>query len=235
MFGKPTKAKNSRLPLFFMKLVLSILLFASSFNCLSQMITDSSFYGTTHKLRSYAVHDTSHNYWRLYEFYTSGKIERTRKLDPVTFRDIDTSFVYHPNGKVAWIFPYISDSGFRTGQLTGYYENGSIMKESQYYRDFRTGTWKEYYLNGQIKSISHYEISKEDSMFLRKLTFEDYKSGFAETESFMWGESDSLQIGNTIFFGKTVSEFATLVSRKTGVWKTYDSTGKLISRKKYEN
>jgi hypothetical protein len=57
-----------------MKLVLSILLFASSFNCLSQMITDSSFYGTTDKLRSYGVHDTNPNYWRIYEFYPVAKL-----------------------------------------------------------------------------------------------------------------------------------------------------------------
>jgi antitoxin component YwqK of YwqJK toxin-antitoxin module len=109
------------------------------------------------------------------------------------------------------------------------------MRESQYYRDFRTGTWKEYYLNGQIKSISHYQISKEDSVFCRRLTLENYKNGFAETESLVWGETDSLEINNTIFFGKTKFEFATFISKKTGVWKIYDYTGKLILRKKYKN
>ncbi len=218
-----------------MKHVLSILFFASSLNCLSQMITDSSFYGTTDKLRRYGINDSSHKCWQLYEFYTTGKIERTRKLDAITFRDNDTSFVYHPNGKVAWVFPYISDSGFLTGHLFGYYENGSIIRESQYYRHFRTGTWKEYYPNGQIKSISHYQISKEDSVFNRTLTFEDYKNGLAETESFEWGEKDYLQIDNTIFTGKTKFELASLISKKIGIWKTYDSVGKLILRKKYKN
>jgi hypothetical protein len=218
-----------------MKLLLSILLFASSFNCLSQMITDSSFYGTTDKLRSYGVYDTSLNFWHLYEFYTNGKIERTRKLDPVTFCNNDTSFVYHPNGKIAWIFPFTSDSGFLTGHLIGYYENGLVMRESQYYRHFRTGTWKEYYLNGKIKSISHYQISKEDSAFYRTMTSEDYKKGFADTESFEWGETDSLEINDTLFTGKTKLEFATFISKETGVWKTYDSKGKLILRKKYKN
>ena len=216
-----------------MRLILSILLFLSSLSCLSQRITDSTFYDNTDKLRSYGVYDTSIKYWRLYKFYPSGQLEQTQKLNGVTFNDNDTSFVYHPNGKIAWIFPY-TDSGFITGGLIGYYQNGSIMRESYYYRHFRTGTWKEYYSNGQIKSISHYQISKEDSVLLRKLTPEDYQKGFAEIESFSWGENDSFRINNIIFLGLTKFEFTTLISRKTGVWKTYDYTGKLISRKNYK-
>jgi antitoxin component YwqK of YwqJK toxin-antitoxin module len=109
------------------------------------------------------------------------------------------------------------------------------MSVSHYYRQFRAGTWKEYYANGQLKSIAYYQISKEDSVFLRRLTSEDYKKGFAETESFSWGEHDSLKINNTIFSGKTKFECTTLISKKTGVWETYDSTGKLISRKDCKN
>ena len=216
-----------------MRLILSILLFLPSLNCLSQMVTDSAFYDNTNKLKSYGVYDTSNKYWRLYKFYPSGKIEQTQKLNPLTFLDNDTSFVYHPNGNIAWIFPY-TDSGFISGRLTGYYENGSIMRESHYYRNFRTGTWKDYYPNGQIKSISHYQISKEDSVFLRKLTSEDYQKGFAERELFSWGKNDSLRNNNTIFYGQTKFEFAALISKKTGVWESYDSTEMLISRKNYK-
>jgi antitoxin component YwqK of YwqJK toxin-antitoxin module len=215
-----------------MRITLSILLFLPYLNCLSQRITDTSFYDNTDRLRSYGVYDTNNKYWRLYKFYPDGKLEQTEKLNPVTFFDNDTSFAYHPNGKIAWIFPY-TDSGFLTGRLTGYYENGLIMRESYYYRQFRTGTWKEYYPNGQIKSVSHFEISKEDSVFYRGLTSEDYQNGFAEPDSFSWGEHDSLRIGNTLFLGQTKTEFTTLISKKTGVWKTYDSTGKLICRKNY--
>ena len=216
-----------------MKFILSILLFLSSLDCLSQRVTDSTFYDNTDKLKSYGVYDTGNKCWRVYKFYPDGKLEQTEKLNPVTFLYNDTSFVYHPNGKIAWIFPW-TDSGLLTGRLTGYYENGSVMRESYYYRIFRTGTWKEYYPNGQIKSISHYQISKEDSVFHRQLTTEDYKKGFAETESFLWGENDSLRIDNTLFLGKTRCEFTTLISKKTGVWESYDSTGKLISRKDYK-
>ncbi|HET6999934.1 MAG TPA: hypothetical protein VFI33_01410 [Puia sp.] len=217
-----------------MRATLLILLFLTSFNCFSQSVTDSTFYGSTAKLRSYGVYDSVNKYWRIYKFYPGGQIEQTQKLNPVSFLDNDTSFVYHPNGKIAWIFPY-TDSGFITGRLVGYYENGAIKSESQYYRYFRTGTWKDYYINGQIKSISHYQISKEDSVFLRRLTSEDYQKGFAVTELFSWGESDSLRINNTIFSGQTKFEFATLISKKTGVWESYDSTGKLILRKNYKN
>ena len=197
------------------------------------MVTDSAFYDNTDKLKSYGVYDSGNTYWRLYKLYPGGKIEQTQKLNPVTFLDNDTSFVYHPNGKIAWIFPW-TDSGFLSGRLTGYYENGSIMRESYYYRQFRTGTWKDYYSNGQIKSISHYQISKEDSGFLRKLTSGDYQKGFAETESFSWGENDSLKINNIVLSGHTKFEFPTLISKKDGVWETYDSTGKIISRKNYK-
>jgi antitoxin component YwqK of YwqJK toxin-antitoxin module len=179
------------------------------------------------------VYDTSHKYWRLYVFYTNGKIEQTKKLDPVTFRDLDSSFVYHLNGKVAWIFPY-TDSGYLSGRLMGYYASGSIWREAYYYRNFRTGTWKEYYSNGRIKSISHYQISNEDSAFFRPLTSRDYQNGFAEPESFTWGEEDFLKIDNDVISGKTKFEFTTLVSKKTGVWKTYDSTGKIVSKTNYK-
>lgn len=216
-----------------MRLLISILLFLPSLHCLSQMVTDSAYYASTTKLKSYGVYDTGNKCWRLYKFYPGGKIEQTQKLNPVSFLDNDTSFVFHPNGKIAWIFPY-TDSGFLTGSLTGYYENGSIMKESHYYRYFRTGTWKEYYPNGQIKSIAHYQISKEDSVFLRNLTPGDYQKGFAETDSFSWGENDAFKINNIVFSGKTKFEFPSLISKKTGVWETYDSTGKLISRKNYK-
>ena len=217
-----------------MKFILSILLFLSSLNCLSQRVTDSTFYGNTDKLKSYGVYDTGNKCWRVYKFYPDGKLEQTEKLSPVTFLYNDTSFVNHPNGIIAWIFPW-TDSGFLSGRLIGYYENGSVMKESYYYRQFRTGTWKEYYPNGKIKSISHYQISKEDSVFRRQLTDDDYQKGVAISESFSWGENDSLRISNTLFLGKTRIEFATLISTKTGVWEFYDSTGKLISRKKYKN
>ncbi len=196
------------------------------------MVTDSAYYGNTDKLKSYGVYDTGNSYWRLYKLYPSGKIEQTQKLNPVTFLDKDSSVVYHPNGKIAWIFPY-TDSGFITGRIIGYYENGSIKKESHYYRNFRAGMWKDYYSNGQIKSTSYYQISKEDSVFLRHLTSGDYQKGFAETESFSWGENDSLKIDNTVLSGYTKFEFPTFISKKNGVWETYDSTGKIISRKNY--
>ncbi len=100
------------------------------------MVTDSAFYDNTDKLKSYGVYDSGNTYWRLYKLYPGGKIEQTQKLNPVTFLDKDSSVVYHPNGNIAWIFPY-TDSGFLTGRLTGYYENGSIKRESHYYRTFQ--------------------------------------------------------------------------------------------------
>jgi antitoxin component YwqK of YwqJK toxin-antitoxin module len=67
------------------------------------------------------------------------------------------------------------------------------------------------------------------------LTSEDFKNGFAEPESFTWGEEDSLKIDNSLLSGKTTFEFTTLISKKTGVWKTYDSSGKIVSKTNYKN
>ena len=105
--------------------MLLVLLLVSSFVCFSQrMITDSTFYADG-KIRSFARYDSVNKHWNYYELYETGQIQRTRKLDPICYWDVDTSMVYHRNGKIAWIFPY-TDSGFLNGKLIGYFQNSSI-------------------------------------------------------------------------------------------------------------
>lgn len=208
-----------------MRITILILFMTFSLNGFSQhMITDSAFYGNG-KLMSFGKYDSLNKYWKLYGFYETGQIESTRKLSPVYFWDIDTSIIYHRNGKIAWIFPY-TDSGFLTGKLTGYYKDGVIKREAYYYRRFRTGTWKEYYPDGKTKSISQYEITPKDSAFVFRMpTPEDDKMGFDKTayfldyepEYFNWGEREPYDtiVNNGIQYGgPTRLTISTLISKK---------------------
>jgi hypothetical protein len=194
------------------------------------MLTESAFYDDG-KLMSFGKYDSVHKYWRYYSFYETGQIELTKKLDPISYWAIDTSLVYHRNGKVAWIFPY-TDSGYLTGKLIGYYQDGSIKREAYYYRSFRTGTWKEYYQNGKPKSISYYEITPEDSLLLvKEVTTKDRQNSFAQSETFTWGELGSKILYDNLLEGQTRFTITTFVSKKTGVWKTFDSSGNLRDKR----
>ncbi len=194
------------------------------------MMTDSAFFDDG-KLKSFGKYDSVNKYWRYYSFYETGQIELTRKLDPIHYWNIDTSLVFHRNGKVAWIFPY-TDIGYLTGKLIGYYQDGSIKHEAFYYRSFRTGTWKEYYQNGKSKSVSYYEITPEDSLLLVKnLTTKDRQNGFAQTETFTWGELSSKILYDNLLDGQTRFTTTTFVSKKTGIWKTLDSSGNIRDKR----
>lgn len=225
-----------------MRLTILIFFITFCFSGFSQhMITDSTFYDDG-KLMSFGKYDSLRKYWKLYGFYENGQIESTRELSPIYFWDVDTYIIYHRNGKVAWIFPY-TDSGFLTGKLIGYYKDGTIKREAYYYRGFRTGTWKEYYQNGKINSISQYEITPKDSAFaFRMPTNEDYKKDFAkpeyvlnyEPEYFWWGERepyDTIFENGVRYGGPTLLTSSTLISKKTGKWKTYDFSGKLRNKR----
>ncbi len=226
----------------FMRLIILILFttfFLSSFS--QRMLTDSTFYDNG-KLKRFGKYDSFNNNWRLYGFYETGQIESTRKLSPVYFWDIDTAIIYHRNGKLAWIFPY-TDSGHLNGKLTGYYKDGSIKREAYYYRGFRTGTWIEYYQKGKTKSISYYEITQKDSAFVFHLPpteFEKYRLDSLayiqnhESEYFSWGEkepNDTFSYNGVIYGGTTKFTTATLISKKTGKWKTFDSSGKIRDKR----
>ncbi len=194
------------------------------------MITDSTFHADG-KLRSFGRYDLANKHWNYYEFYETGQIQRTRTLDPNNYQDTDTCIVYHRNGKVAWLFPY-TDSGFLNGKLIGYYQNGSIKREAYYYRNFRTGTWREYYQNGKLKGISYYAIIPRDSIAnISELTTKDYQNGFAQSESFTWGELSSRTLYDNLLEGQTRFTTTTLISSKTGKWKTYDSSGKVRDKR----
>jgi antitoxin component YwqK of YwqJK toxin-antitoxin module len=215
-----------------MKLSIFIaIILGSSFVCFSQrMITDSAFYANG-KLMSYGRYDLAGKHWNYYEFYENGQIQRTKILDPINFQNADTCIVYHRNGKVAWLFPY-RDSSFLNGKLIGYYQNGSIKREAYYYRNFRTGTWKEYHQNGKLKSISYYAIMPRDSIAnIIELTTKDYQNGFAQSETFTWGELSSKTLYDGLLEGQTRFTTTTLISSKTGIWKTYDSSGEVRDKR----
>lgn len=224
-----------------MKFTILTLFITISFNCFSQaIITDSAFYDNG-KIRSYGTYDSTHKYWKLFNFYESGQIESIRKLSPVYFWDIDTFIVYHRNGNVAWILPH-TDSNFITGKITGYYKDGTIKLEAYYYRGFRTGTWKEYYQNGKTKSISYYAITPKDSAHIYRLpahdddkdsSFKREDRPYFEQEFYTWGKpepDDTATYNGVLYSDQTSLILTSYISQKTGNWKTYDPFGKKRSK-----
>lgn len=227
-----TVVRSSVHRLSFMRFTILFIILGFSFSGLTQNFTDSTYYANG-KLKGFGIYDSLHKYWKYYGFYESGQIELSKILDSTHFIDTDTTIIYHRNGKIAWIIPFV-DSGFLTGKLIGYYQDGSIKREANYYRSFRTGTWKEYFENGKLKAVSYYKITDLDSTYYRNLTAEDYKNGFVETERFTWDDIDFSKVQDSFQTGNKSFEAPTLISKRIGIWKTYDSTGKIISAINYD-
>jgi antitoxin component YwqK of YwqJK toxin-antitoxin module len=198
----------------------------------SQYITDTTYFQTG-KISSYGSYDSAQKCWQLYEFYPNGELSSRRKLDPVTFQDCDSRVTYNPNGRIAWILPH--KDGFVSGKFEEFDTTGQLKKTGYYYRSFKTGTWQEFFPDGKLMSESYYSLSKEDSTFYRQLTKEDYERSFAAKETLSWGEPvDTTNRPSNTGYYPASHTFTYLVSSKTGIWKQYDTNGKLIRRINYD-
>lgn len=127
-------------------------------------------------------------------------------------------------------FIEIGNNVYNHGIMKLYWENGNVMKESEYYYDKLNGMEKEYYEDGKIKKEIIYNNGMRNGI---QLTY--YNNGNIKTElRFNLGQLNGRQFG---FYedGKIKYETNYIDGKEYGIERNYDEQGNVIIRSTRKN
>lgn len=115
------------------------------------------------------------------------------------------------------------------GVREDYYENGKLKEKATYSNGVKNGSEKKYDTNGVLFQKYHYKNGKLNG--IQKEYFTNGK--LKEKDRFVNGTANGAVI---IYYenGKLKEAGTNKGDRKNGVWKSYDTTGLLISTLKYD-
>ena len=208
----------------FFLMVLMILHFNFTLN--AQSFFDTSYFQNG-KIFIYGKFDENKKCWLKYRYYHSGNICEIDQYDSPDFKNNYSLKGFNIDGSVAVNFS--SYRGLPTGIFEQYYSNGMIKIHGQYYNGFKSGKWTEYFPTGEIEMEYLYKISKEDSLFDKRMTLTNQDSFPTSLEQKIeWGEDDPSKEGALRYMNITQFYFHYLRSKEKVFWKKYDRNGKLI-------
>jgi len=200
---------------------------------LAQRIVDSTYDYYSNRLLRYGKFDQSCQCWRLYNLHPNGKTASITKLDTVNFQPLDSMIAYYASDQIAFVLPY--RKGYIWGDFVAYHPLGQVRQTGNYYRGFKSGRWVEYYPNGQMQSERFYALSRKDSTFQDSLIFDHFNHSSAIVEKLVYGEPDSVKSMTPGYGYNRISyEFKVLIPARTGTWKQYTETGRVISKNRYD-
>ena len=191
-----------------MKTVLPVLILLQSFALEAQR---GPIYYTENWIET--KDQASMHYFRVFERYNKDKETRGYTL-------------FYKNGKKLLTGQYDGKNGnIRTGNHIYYYANNKIKQEGQFLKNKKSGLWKGYFENGVQqfegryiggKQAGHWKFWYQSGTPRETVTFENLKISF-----------DTYFIPVVDYWDSTGTQ---LVFNGTGIYKTYDKRGLLISQ-----
>ncbi len=154
----------------------------------------------------------------LHVLISTGKYENEKQSGVWTFRDTVL--------QKSWQTTFVN--GKENGPYTAFYLNGKIKEEGIKNNDEEEGVWKYYDPNGKLQKTVTYKNGYQFGKYE-----EYYPNGnVKESGQYTWTKGYTMESvfdadGNE----KKVKKMSDHVPKKTGEWKTFDETGKLLSTK----
>lgn len=173
-------------------------------------------------------HDRPANGW-IEDFYETGKLLHKGFYFEGQLKVYKN---YYPSGTLERNFRVVDD--FRSNEKI-YFENGNVKYDAEYKNGLEVKT-TQYYSNGKIEFVE--ELDKNGDFFSKRINY--FENGNLEKEIVLkdkkkvlfsckeYYESGILEEEGFLFYNSVMSDY-----QKDGVWKLYDSAGKLIAEQTY--
>ncbi len=110
---------------------------------------------------SFSVFDSAKNYYLVYHLENNGDTMVVERIDTDGFSEIDTTFGYHPNSKIAFWRAY--ENGQKHGRFEVYDSLGNVLYTGEYYKGVRIGKWYTLSQRGKIIDEVIYKYNLSDS------------------------------------------------------------------------